>query len=415
MVFRLALTVVALVGVFQLKNLSFMVDNIPLDSQPKKDLAFFEKNFKGVMPLEIVVDTKKKRSVTRLSTLKLVEKFEKKMQEVDALSAPLSVVTLMKASTQAFYNNKPEFYSLPGNRDRVFIFDYLQGGEDSTNRSLVNTLVDSTGQKIRISYKVADLGSIELNNLINNVIRPIADSTFQPAKMEARITGNTLIFLKGNDYLVSSIKNSLVLAIILIGFLMALLFGSFRMIIISIITNILPLLITGGIMGYFGIPLKPSTGLIFSIAFGIAVDDSIHYLARYRQALLGNQHSMPKAIEVALRETGSGMIYTSIILFFGFIVFATSDFDGTKALGYLTAITLFCAMFGNLILLPRLLLTFGSRRYKKHQMQLIEFYDERGIYEEDDEEIDLSKIRVKRNGENHANGHSKTEEFEREE
>ncbi|MDX2306207.1 MAG: efflux RND transporter permease subunit [Microscillaceae bacterium] len=391
------LILVSLVGIFRLKTLSYMVDNIPLDSQPKKDLVFFEENFRGVMPLEIVVDTQKKRGATRLSTLKLVEKLERSLATVPELSKPLSLVTLIKATNQAFYNHHPDFYALPSNRDQVFIYNYMKGGQDSTTRRLLNTLVDSTGQKVRISYKVADVGSIALDSLIEQVIRPRVDSVFAKTNMKTHITGNTLIFLKGNDYLVGSVKSSLVLAIVLIAILMASLFGSIRIILISVFTNILPLMITAAIMGYFGISLKPSTGLVFSIAFGIAVDDSIHYLARYRQAILGTANSVPQAVSIALRETGNGMIYTSIVLFFGFIVFLYSDFDGTKALGYLTATTLLCAMFGNIILLPSLLLSFGSRRYHKNETQLIEYYNETEKDEQEDQEIDAPSVEVSKN------------------
>lgn len=361
----LLIAVVAVFGVLRLKSLSFMVDNIPEDSKPKKDLAFFEQNFGGLMPLEIMVDTEKKKGVMRASTLKKVEAFEESLREIDLFSEPLSLVNLVKASRQAYYNNSEKFFGLPTNQDRGFILRYLQGGEDSTTRSFLNALVDSTGQSMRISLKVADVGSIRLDSVIHQVLQPKIKEAFPDEKIKVRATGTTLLFLKGNDYLVQSLQNSLLLAIALIAFLMALLFGSVRMILISIITNLLPLAITAGLMGYFEVPLKPSTALVFSIAFGIAIDDSIHFLARYRQALANNNYSVAAAIQISLRETGTSMVYTSIILFFGFIIFVYSSFDGTIALGALTATTLLCAMFGNLILLPALLLTFDSARMAK--------------------------------------------------
>jgi len=205
-----------------------------------------------------------------------------------------------------------------------------------------------------------------------------------------------LIFIKGNLYLINSLQSSLILAVVLIGLIMATLFGSFRMIIISVLTNLLPLVITAGLMGYFNIPLKPSTALIFSIAFGIAVDDSIHYLARYRQELKLNNYSVATSVRISLRETGAGMFYTSIVLFCGFIVFTISNFEGTLVLGALTATTLLVAMVGNLILLPALLLSFDTGKYDKKK-QLIDYYDEDFHFEEDDEELDLSLIKVQKN------------------
>jgi predicted RND superfamily exporter protein len=183
------------------------------------------------------------------------------------------------------------------------------------------------------------------------------------------------------------------IAFFIIAIIMAVLFRNFKMIIISLIPNIIPLLITGGLMGFAGIPLKPSTALIFSIAFGISVDDSIHFLAKYRQELYLNKFFVPVAVSKSIRETGASMIYTSIILFFGFVIFVASEFGGTVALGALTSITLLMAMFTNLIVLPALLLRFDTGKRNVQNHPLIETFPE--FYSEhEDEEIDLEKIKV---------------------
>ena len=171
------------------------------------------------------------------------------------------------------------------------------------------------------------------------------------------MTGKVLVFQKGTSYLVKNLIESLVLAIVLIGLFMAYMFRSVRMIVISLIPNLIPLLVTAGIMGYFGIPIKPSTILVFSIAFGISVDDTVHFLAKYRQELQANNWKIKTSVYGALRETGVSMFYTSIVLFFGFSVFTISSFGGTVALGALVSITLLFAMLSNLILLPSLLLS----------------------------------------------------------
>ncbi len=400
--FVLLIVVVSFIGFLRIEVISFMVDNLPDDSLPKRDLAFFEENFTGVMPLEILINTHRKKGIMTGNTLDQAEQFMKSLKDVEWVAQPVSLLALIKASRQAFYNNDPTYYALPDKRERPFILRYLQGGQDSTNQSFLNTLVDSTGQRMRISLKVKDVGSSKLDSLVDKVIRPKITESFKDKRLEVSVTGTTLIFLRGNDYLVKSIKNSLLLAVILISGLMALLFGSFRMIVISIISNLLPLLITAGLMGYFGIYLKPSNALVFSIAFGIAIDDSIHFLARYRQELFLRNYAITEAVSVSLRETGTGMIYTSVILFFGFIVFAYSTFDGTVALGVLTSATLLCAMISNLVLLPSLLITFGSKKYRRSQIQLIDYYGESAIFEEDDEEIDLGLIRVHKEGENES-------------
>ncbi|WP_051295840.1 efflux RND transporter permease subunit [Eisenibacter elegans] len=357
--------IVSLVGFSQLEVVSFMADDIPQNSTLKQDLAFFEQHFQGAMPLEIVVDTRKTKGVMNLGTLRRADQLQDSLNSIDLVSQPLSLVSFVKAGRQAFYNN-PAFYGLPTNQDRVFILNYLKKSEEgSDNISALNNFVDSTGQQMRISLKVADVGSIKMDSLIEGVIRPQVAQIFDQEQYDVHITGTTLLFIKGNRYLVNNLKTSILIAIGLIAILMAFLFKSLRIIIVSIITNMLPLLITAGMMGFLGVALKPSTVLIFSIAFGIAVDDSIHYLARYRQGLLLNNLSVRDAVSLSLHETGAGMIYTSIILFFGFIIFIFSDFQGTKALGGLTSATLLCAMLANLLLLPALLLSLDKRAQAK--------------------------------------------------
>ena len=165
--------------------------------------------------------------------------------------------------------------------------------------------------------------------------------------------------------MIQNLKQSLGLAVILIAIIMAFLFKSARMIVISLVPNIIPLVVTAAIMGYFGVPLKPSTALIFSIAFGISVDDSIHFLAKYRQELYMTDFNVKKAISLAIKETGASMMYTSIILFFGFIIFSFSESKSIVMLGVLTSTTLLMAMITNLIVLPTLLITFDKVSEKK--------------------------------------------------
>lgn len=382
----------ALYGASKINAISYMVDDIPADSEIRKDLAFFERNFSGIMPLEIVLDTKERRGVIDTRTLRKVDRFESFLESNRDISKPVSVVSFVKASRQAFYNNNPDRYSLPSNREKNFILRYMRNQSDSTG--LFNSFVDSTLQRMRISMQVADVGSHKMDSLITQVIRPEIDSIFGESEMELAITGTTPLFIKGNKFLIENLRFSLILAFVIISIIMAILFVNVRMIIISLIPNIVPLVITAGIMGFAGIPLKPSTALIFSIVFGISVDDSIHFLAKYRQELFANKFFVPLAVSKSLRETGASMMYTSIILFAGFVIFAGSSFGGTVALGILTSITLMFAMVTNLILLPSLLMTFDDGKRRKDAHPLIEQYDD-GFYQEDeDEEIDLDQIKV---------------------
>ncbi|MDQ3395701.1 MAG: MMPL family transporter, partial [Bacteroidota bacterium] len=385
------ISIISIIGIYKIESVSYMVDDIPEGSQVKQDLNFFEKNFNGVMPLEVIVDTGKKRGVMKIENLRKVNELEEFLSDNRYISKPLSMIGLVKASRQAFYNKNPRFYDIPNNQDKNFIFSYLQG--QSVGNEFINSFVDSTRQIMRVSLKVADIGSNKMDSLVHQVIEPEISRIFAGSDIKVNITGTTLLFVKGNKFLIENLQMSLILAFVIISIIMAFLFQNIRMIILSLVPNIIPLLITGGIMGYFGIALKPSTALIFSIAFGISVDDSIHFLAKYRQELFSNKFFVPVAVSNSIRETGPSMIYTSIVLFAGFVIFAGSEFGGTVALGILTSTTLLFAMITNLVLLPALLLIFDDGKRSNDERPLIEHYDE--FYQEDeDEEIDIDLLQL---------------------
>jgi len=233
---------------------------------------------------------------------------------------------------------------------------------------LMQSYVDSTAQFNRVTTFMKDIPTVRIQEIEENLIKEI-DKIFPPELYNVKLTGKTLLYLKGTYYLIRNLIISLSLAILLIALFMAYMFRSFKMIIISLIPNLLPLIITAGVMGFSGIPLKPSTILVFSIAFGISVDDTIHFLAKYRQELIANKWKRKTAIYNSLRETGVSMFYSSIVLFFGFAVFMSSNFGGTVALGGLVSVTLLFAMLANLILLPAMLIsledTFSNEKELK--------------------------------------------------
>ena len=348
-------------GLTKIKSVSYIVDDVPSESSLMKDLKFFEKNFSGVMPLEIVVDTKMKRGVQNINTLKKVDNLEKFLSDKDYVSSPISIVSFVKASRQAYYNNNPFYYSMPNNRDKNFILRYIADGYQNniSEDNISKSFVDSVGQKIRISLNIADLGSLKLDSIVNNVFKPKIDELFSNSKSEVILTGTTLTFIKGINFLIENLLQSMLLAFLIISLIMSALFKNIKMVIISLIPNIIPLLIAGGIMGFLSIPLKPSSALVFSIVFGISVDYSIHFLAKFKNELTRN--SLSDSILLTINQTGKSMIFTSFILFFGFIIFAFSNFGGTIVLGVLTSIILFVAMITNLTLLPSIILHF----YKK--------------------------------------------------
>ena len=393
----LILAAVSAYGIFQLRSVSFMVDDIPEESSIKKDLKFVETNFHGIMPLEFVIEfhTKRRRPLLEIKNLQMVEKFENFLDSISVMSPPTSPISFIKSFKQAFYNNNPDRYSLPTtNQERAFLLRYMKGQNDSSG--LAKSFVDSTFSKMRISTRIADIGSTRLDSLVQ-VIEPRMKSIFVSTERDsvtATITGSTKIFIKGNKFLIENLRESLLLAFLLITLSMAILFANVRMIIISLLPNLLALMITAGLMGYLNIPLKPSTALIFSITFGISVDNSIRFLAKYRQEILSNNFFIPKAVSDSIMETGKSIMYTSIVLFAGFIIFAFSSFGGTIALGLLTSVTLVISMFTNLILLPALILTFDKQKGRRGEHLLIDDFDASFYGESEDEEIDLSKIRI---------------------
>ncbi len=378
-----------IIGIAKIKTTGYMLDDIPHNNPLYVDLEFFENHFNGMMPLEIVIDTKKPNGAIRSSTLRKMDKLQDELAEYKEISAPLSLVEVVKFARQAFYNGKEKYYSVPGSQERNFILSYV-GKMKGEQSDIISSFVDSLKQETRISYRVEDIGSTQMEEL-DQKIRTSLDSIFSPKNYITSVTGSSVVFFNGTNYLMRNLFISLLLAILLIASFMAWMFSSKRMVIVSLIPNLIPLIMTAALMGYFGISIKPSTILIFSIAFGISVDDTIHFLAKYRLELEETNWSIRAAVVLALKETGVSMIYTSIILFFGFGVFSVSDFGGTVALGILVAITLMFALFSNLILLPSLLLTLEkSITNTSFKEPLLQIYDE-------DEDIELDDLRIEKN------------------
>ena len=351
------LLVLSIIGIYKIEISGSFIDDMPRNTEFFDDILYYEKEFNGILPLEIYIDSKRKKSITKLSTIKKMEIVENLITKFPELSRPISVVSLVKYSKQAFYNGNPKYYQVPTSQENSFILSYAKNSTSDVD--LLNNFVDSTGQYTRITTFMKDM-KIERMERIEEELNAEIEKVMPSDRFEVFLTGKAYLFQKGTYFLVENLVWSLGLAVVLISLFMAYLFRNFRMIIISLIPNLLPLLITAGLMGYIGIPIKPSTILIFSIAFGISVDDTIHFLAKYRQELQENKWQVKKSVYNSVRETGLSMFYTSIVLFFGFSVFIVSNFGGTVALGSLVSGTLLLAMLSNLLLLPSLLLTLDK-------------------------------------------------------
>lgn len=377
---------IGIFGVSKLKTTGNIVDDIPKKDLLYQDLMFFEKHLKGVMPFEISIDTRKKRGVMKLSTIKKIEQLQDLLKTYPEFSKPMSITEVVKFAKQSFYNGKKEMYSLPNNQEKNFILSYMPKMK-SDKRTILNSFVDTNLQVTRISVQMANIGTKDIQR-IKDDLQPKIDSIFPPEKYDVKITGTSVVFLKGTNYLIKNLLTSLILALIVISLLMALLFTSARMIVISMAPNLLPQLMTAALMGFLAISIKPSTILIFSIALGISVDNAIHFLSRYRLQLKLNDWNIKISVLNALRETGFSMIYSSVVLFFGFIVFILSSFGGTEALGYLIAFTLVVALLSNLFLLPSLLLTMDKRiTTRRFSEPLLVIFDE-------EEDIELDELEI---------------------
>jgi len=347
---------VSIIGIYKIEISGSFIDDMPRNTEFFDDIMYYEKEFNGILPLEIYIDGGRKESVRRLSMIRNLEKVQNAITEFPELSKPISLVNGIKYSKQAFYNGNPKYYQVPTKQEETFIASYVKNSDVSGDVDLLKPYIDSTAQYTRITTFMKDM-KIERMERIEEELNEKIDKFLPPDRYEVFLTGKAYLFQKGTYFLVDNLVWSLGLAIFLISLFMAYLFRNLRMIIISLIPNLLPLLITAGLMGFIGIPIKPSTILIFSIAFGISVDDTIHFLAKYRQELQDNNWQIKKSVYNSVRETGLSMFYTSIVLFFGFSVFIVSNFGGTVALGALVSGTLLLAMLSNLLLLPSLLLS----------------------------------------------------------
>lgn len=378
------LLLIGLLGISMMKTSGKIVDDFEKDDPIYLDLKFFERNFGGVMPFEISIDAKKKNGVMTGSTIDKIDELQKTINTYPEFSKPLSIAELFKFSKQAYFGGDASMYSMPSNVEKGFIMGYLPKNQRGKNNNLLYSFLDSTKRYTRVSFQMADISTHHMDSLMAK-IHPQIDRIFSPGKYNVVVTGNSVVYARGTNFLIHNLFESVLIAIVMISLLMALLFSSFRMILVSMIPNIIPLLITAAIMGFAGIPIKPSTIIVFSIALGISVDNAIQYLSRYRHELKVTKGDIKQSAISALHEAGFSMIYTSIVLVLGFSVFIISSFGGTQALGILISTTLLIAMFFNMMVLPSLLLTLDKRLTSKAFTEpIVEIYDDEDLNEYDE-------------------------------
>jgi predicted RND superfamily exporter protein len=364
----IVLLLIAVMGIFKIKSEGFIVDDLPKEDKIYTDLKWFEGNFGGVLPLEIVVDTKKKNGLFRsLNPITKIEEFSAYLEADSSTAKPLSFIEGLKFAKQAFYDGDSLSYSVPYESDLAFIGPYLKDKKDSSQKGesaltkMLSNFIDSNRQIARISVNMKDVGSAKLPVLLKQFETKSAE-IFDTATYKVSFTGSSVSFLEGSDFIIKGLKESIFWAFLLITLCMLYLFRSLKILICSLIPNLVPLIITAGVMGWTGIALKPSTVLVFSVALGIVIDVTIRFLINYKQELPLHQGNVQKTLVETIRHTGISIIYTSLVLVAGFIIFCFSQFGGTNALGWLTSLTLVVGTITNLVLLPVLIISVLGRK-----------------------------------------------------
>ncbi len=368
----IAVTLFAIAGIFRLKSESYIVDDLPKKDKIYTDLKWFENNFKGIMPLEIIVDTKKKMGLVRSTRpLQKIDVFSQYIAQNPATAKPLSIVQGLKFAKQAYFDGDSASYTVPYESDMIFLAPYLRTKTDTHNKTgfskLMNSFMDSEKEKARISVNMKDIGSIALQQLIHQ-FQQKADQIFDTANYTITFTGSSVTFLEGSSFIINGLKDSIFWAFLLIALAMFILFKSLRILICSLIPNLIPLVITAGLMGWLNITIKPSTVLVFSVALGIVIDVTIRFLVNFKQELPHYNFQVKQTIVQTIRYTGVSIIYTSLVLIAGFVIFCFSNFGGTQVLGWLTSFTLVMGTLTNLILLPVLLISVAKKDQKKQEV-----------------------------------------------
>jgi predicted RND superfamily exporter protein len=358
----------SIAGMFRLKSVGYIVDDLPKTDKIYTDLKFFESNFGGVMPLEIVIDTKQKNGLRKnmMQTFKGIDSLTTYLSSKPYIGKPLSIVEGLKFAKQAFFEGDSSNYSMPSEYDLPALAQYLSvrkddsaAGKSSFNK-LVGSFMDSTKREARISVTMKDIGSAQLPSVLNDVQQKSLQY-FDSNKYHVQLTGASVTFLEGSRYIINGLKESIFWAFLLIAACMLYLFRSLRILLCSLIPNLIPLVITAGVMGWTGIALKPSTVLVFSVALGIAIDITIRFLVNYKQ-VISKEKSIERTVIETIHSTGLSIIYTSIVLIAGFVIFCFSSFGGTQSLGWLTSLTLITATIANLTLLPAIIISLYKKK-----------------------------------------------------
>ena len=341
---------VSLFGISTITTNYRLENNLPIGSKITEDFRFFEKQFAGYRPVEFGVFAQGDYAATDFEVLQQIDKVEQHLKTIPYIKSVSSVTAFYKSINQVFKQNRQDAYQLADTQKE---FNRHKRFANKVSDTSVNVLVSKDGKKARITTKILDIGADSIKAVggrIDDWIAANTDANIATFKK----TGSGIILDKNALYARESLLEGLGIAIVVISLLMALLFKNWRMVVISLIPNVFPLIFAGGLLGFLGIELEAGVAILFAIVFGIAVDDTIHFLSKFKLTR-DKGKSIEEAIQITFLETGKAIALTSIILFFGFLIMLFSVNPPSVTVGLMISVTLFTALFSDLLLIPVLI------------------------------------------------------------
>lgn len=347
--------VVSIVGLLQVETNNFMMDDLKESEKMKQDFNFFDDTFGGIRPFELAVKVKgKDKEVWDKDIIQKLDSIETYLENEFGVTVKMSLPKVLKTLNRSSHAGNAEYYEIPTTNSKIRTFKRIVKVADKGK--FVNSIIDSTERKTRISGTIPDLG--------NKLAREKTEKFYVFLKknnleqdIEIKVTGTGYLLDKNMRYLAVSLVNGLGFSIVLVALIIGFVYRSGRILIISVIVNVIPLMFIAAYMGFTGVELKTSTSIIFTIAFGIAVDDTIHFLGKFKHELMKGKGKL-YALKRSYLSTGKAMILTTLILSSGFLLLIFSSFLGTFYMGLLLCITFLVALVCDLTLLPVLLLLF---------------------------------------------------------
>lgn len=332
-------------------NTNYQIRNsFPVNSTIANDFDFFQKKYAGFRPLEVAITTKGNHKVTDFAVAKEIEKTVQKMKSFPEIRNIQSVNSLIKGLHKANNLNKSDYFVLP---ETDAEFEVYRKDARKLARKQFEKFVSADESKSRISSKVLDVGLDSITRVYTDLKFFLA-TQIDTSIVQFRLTGTGVLLDKNSFYVRESLINGLLMGAVLVALIMALLFRNIKLVLISLLPNLLPLLLAAGLLGFLGIPLEATISVVFAIVFGIAVDDTIHFLGRYKVSR-ANGHNKEEALEVTFLETGRALTISTLALFFGFMVLLFSIHAPSKTIGLLVSVTLLAALILDLLLLPVLI------------------------------------------------------------